>query len=116
MKTPEMWNPLPSQLELATSLKWIPLFGPELLGGGSPGPPAGASAFGFRWRVPSGASYWMSLFEASELNVIEWSPTTHQVTEPPTGILTTFGPNSSIWPLELDCGAPEPTSTGFSPG
>ena len=75
-------------------MKLTPLAALRREGGGSPGPPAGASAGGLRWIVPSGATFRMSSFVLSELNVIEWSPITHQVTEPPTGILIVFGPNS----------------------
>ena len=67
--------------------------------------------------MPSGASERMSsLFVLSELKVIEWSPTSHQVTEPPTGILITLGPNSSIWADARTARRPEPARTGFSPG
>src|SRR5437868_4746649 len=48
MKTPELWNPLPFQVDEATTLRWIPVLGPALLGGGSPGPPAGAGGFDAR--------------------------------------------------------------------
>jgi len=38
----------------------------------------------------------MSLLLEFELKVIEWGPMRYQVTEPPTGILMIFGPNSVI--------------------
>src|SRR5262249_39821352 len=47
-------------------------------------------------------------------NVIECGPMNHQVTVPPTGILTVFNPNSSTEPEPT--GVPEPASTGFGPG
>src|SRR5579862_8854806 len=93
----------------------MPFDGPELAGAGSPGPPAGAKAASFACTVPSGATVRMSSFVLFELKVIECGPMTHQVTEPPTGILTTLGPNSVIsasWTLF----EPEPASTGLEPG
>ena len=67
-------SPTRSSSDEATTLKWIPFVGPPFAGGGSPGPPAGAIAFGLRCTVPSGATARMSLFVLSELNVIEWAP------------------------------------------
>ena len=64
--------------------------------------------------VPSGATARMSLFDLFELNVIEWSPMTYQVTDPPTGILIVFGPNSSIEPGPF--GGPSPRAPGSCPG
>ena len=90
-------KPEPFHLADAATLNVIPLPFPggEL---GWPGPPAGDAATGLTCTVPSGATFRMSSFDLSELKVIEWAPMTHQVTEPPTGILIVLGPNSSIEP------------------
>src|ERR1700732_138723 len=106
---PELRKPVPFQLCEATTLKWIPVVKAGLPPCGSPGPPAGTTAFAFRCTVPSGATRRMSLLVVFELNVIVCGPTSHQVTEPPTGILYTFGPNSVI-SAGAFC-APEPART-----
>src|SRR5712692_2305581 len=61
--------------------------------------------------LPSGAVARMSSFAFVELKVIECGPITYQVTDPPTGILIVFGPNSVIAAGALDAGAPEPART-----
>src|SRR5712691_9668174 len=105
---PELWNPLPFHDDDATTWNFgfvcEPPFGVFC---GSPGPPAGVRAGAFRCTVPSGASLRMSLFALVELNVIVCGPMTYQVTEPPTGILVTFGPNSVIC-ASITAGDPEP--------
>src|SRR5581483_2331415 len=65
-------------------------------GGGSPGAFAGATAFGLRCTVPSGATERMSSSVLFELNVSECGPITNQVTEPPTGMWILRGPNCVI--------------------
>ena len=103
---------MPFQLEVATTANFG-LVGDPPDGGfdGSPGPPAGISAGGFRWTVPSGAVARMSSFALVELKVIECGPIRYQVTEPPTGILIVFGPNSSIEIGAVDAGDPDPART-----
>src|SRR5437763_7805982 len=113
MKTPELWKPRPFQLDEATTFRVSCFGGGALPGGGSPGPPAGASALPFRWAVPSGALVRTSSSVLSELNVIVWSPRKYQVTDPPTGILIAFGPNSSIWAATCP---PEPARTELPAG
>src|SRR5579871_3802002 len=116
-KMPELWKPLPFQVEEATTANLNFVCVPPVSGFlGSPGPPAGASAFGFRWTVPLGATERMSSSALVAPKVIEWGPIRYQVTEPPTGILTVLGPNSEIEPTIAGLGVPEPARTTLEPG
>src|SRR5437868_282883 len=97
---PELWNPRPFQVVAATILNLTgPLPGPPPWLGealcGSPGLLAGKTALRFRWTLPSGAVLRMSLLLLVALNVTVWTSTRYQITEPPTGTLVSFGPNSS---------------------
>src|SRR6195256_1608021 len=114
-KTPELWKPEPFQLDVDVTTKLIGALPGGLAAWPSPGPPAGVSAGGFRCTVPSGATLGMSLLVLVELNVIVCTPSRYHVTEPPTGMCTVFGPNSST-SASCTLGEPEPESTGFAPG
>src|SRR5581483_220736 len=116
-KTPELWKPAPFQLVEATTLNFGAALAepPPPFGGGSPGPFAGASAFGFRWTLPSGATVRMSSLLLFELNVIECGPIRYQVTDPPTGMLTFEGPNCVIEASWTE-GLPDPARMTFVPG
>src|SRR3977135_105139 len=114
-KTPELWKPEPFQLDGDVTTQLLGALPCGLAACPSPGPPAGASAGGFRCTVPSGASLRMSLLVLVELNVIVCTPTVSHVTDPPTGMCTVLGPNSST-SASCTFGEPEPESTGFVPG
>ena len=114
-KAPELKKPFPFQVAFATTTKLIGDLPFGLGGFPSPGPPTGVSAGGLRCTVPSGATLRMSLFAGVELNVIVWTPSRYHVTEPPTGMWTDFGPNSSI-SASWTAGDPEPARTGCAPG
>ena len=88
---------------------------PPPFGAGSPGLLAGASAFGLRCTVPSGATVRMSSSALFELNVIVWTPMKYHVTDPPTGTWIFDGPNS-VTAASLTACEPEPARAGFAPG
>ena len=79
-KTPELWKPFPFQVDSATTLKVIPLPEPPFTWAGSPGPPAGARAFGLRWTEPSAAVARMSSSVLLLLKVMLCGPIRYQIT------------------------------------